>query len=1006
MDAKCAFKAARGQRAVALVAPAALAFASACDTGGAPPSETYYDRNIAPILEASCSGSTGGCHAADPSDPFANAAGNLDVTSFENVQKRRDLLEPRGPYPVPLFLIKAVGRTDELGINYQGEYYPLQIPHGGGPILQVGSDAYLELLRWLENGATETGLPPAAEAAAGGAPCTPDIPDDFDTGEIQGHSSFERFENEVQPALATCSAGNCHGAPQADFFLSCGDDDAQTAFNFRQARAFVADPVAESPLLREPLAVEAGGAAHTGGVHFHETSDPAYESIAEWAEEVGPVDIGAEHPGKAFFADNVQPVLTAHGCEFSGCHSPEATNDFKLRTGSRGFVSPNVVERNYEALRDEFMALEVADARRSRAVAKGIRTSAGGIAHRGGPVLETPGAGGADPDACPDEIDDPREASAFCVVQRWLDIEREVLIEDGEATPMDAGDTVPLVYVERDASHVATPLEFDTYQPGSDLLVADATVTGEGALAEIGEPRSLLGACDGADNRDVVDVSKPDVRRDGQTVVFSLRTSEDEPRQLYTTDLEGSTCEQVTPDEGEVDGIPVHNFDPVWSPDGAWIVYASTRGTDSGEPAPTRSRRHLLPQSSIFRIRPDGSDLEQMTYLTNSELSPGFKRNGRVVMTTEKVSQELYQLAGRRLNWDLTDYHPLLAQRAESPFGDPDEPGRMFPSVGYAQATEIREGFDGNFLLVLSDPGARGGAGTLATFNRSVGTFELGRDDPGFLEAMRIPDPAATGRVGEATSGAYRSPAPLPDGRIMASYAAYDGDLAEAESLAFDLVAVDPRTGARDTLLESDGALVQAVLALAAPEGNLFINRRQLLFGGGVDTSLTGGAEQAVMHIPDVPLIFTLLNANLRRGRPVELFDDVASHVAVYREGPAPPEAEAPNAGDIYEDRELLGRAPIAADGSIMLRAPARQGLVFELQDEDGSRLETMLEEHQLGPGETISFGVPRGLFDPVCGGCHGSISGEELDVAVTPDALTGASESLARDEGPVDLAD
>ncbi|MBC8131999.1 MAG: hypothetical protein H7X95_03385, partial [Deltaproteobacteria bacterium] len=41
---------------------------------------------------------------------------------------------------------------------------------------------------------------------------------------------------------------------------------------------------------------------------------------------------------------------------------------------------------------------------------------------------------------------------------------------------------------------------------------------------------------------------------------------------------------------------------------------------------------------------------------------------------------------------------------------------------------------------------------------------------------------------------------------------------------------------------------------------------------------------------------------------------------------------------------------------------------------------------------------VPRNLFNGVCGGCHGSITGEELDVAVTPDALTGASVSRSRD--------
>jgi mono/diheme cytochrome c family protein len=60
-----------------------------------------------------------------------------------------------------------------------------------------------------------------------------------------------------------------------------------------------------------------------------------------------------------------------------------------------------------------------------------------------------------------------------------------------------------------------------------------------------------------------------------------------------------------------------------------------------------------------------------------------------------------------------------------------------------------------------------------------------------------------------------------------------------------------------------------------------------------------------------------------------------------------------------------------------------------------------MTEEHQLGPGENISLGVSRGIFDNVCGGCHGSNSGREIDASVRADALTGASESMSRTSAP-----
>jgi hypothetical protein len=39
-----------------------------------------------------------------------------------------------------------------------------------------------------------------------------------------------------------------------------------------------------------------------------------------------------------------------------------------------------------------------------------------------------------------------------------------------------------------------------------------------------------------------------------------------------------------------------------------------------------------------------------------------------------------------------------------------------------------------------------------------------------------------------------------------------------------------------------------------------------------------------------------------------------------------------------------------------------------------------------------------------VCGGCHGSNSGREIDAAVKSDALTGASESLSRNASPTSI--
>ncbi len=89
---------------------------------------------------------------------------------------------------------------------------------------------------------------------------------------------------------------------------------------------------------------------------------------------------------------------------------------------------------------------------------------------------------------------------------------------------------------------------------------------------------------------------------------------------------------------------------------------------------------------------------------------------------------------------------------------------------------------------------------------------------------------------------------------------------------------------------------------------------------------------------------------------------------------------------------------------SLKVYVPVNTPLILELIDAGGNPVFTMTEEHQVAAGDYVTPGVPRALFNGICGGCHGSVSGEELDVAVTPDALTGASVSMSRDLDPKPL--
>ena len=987
----------------------------------------FYENHIQPIFTASCVGNTSPCHRVDGSGV---ALGNLDLTSFEAVQKRRDVLRLYGSYTQPLLLLKVLPES-QVQIPFRGATYTSEIRHTGGKPLSSSSDAYYELKRWLDNGANRDGILPVGQPNTGLGACNSALPSGWTPPDVDTNSTaYQTFQTDVFPTLAqSCAFGTCHSSPQADFYITCGDTPENQLFNFVQAASFVVPcdlgpspktcdqipmaqwtPVEQSEILLRPLSVPGGGISHTGGVFFQSRSDNTWLAWKDWAGNVQalspPSQAAAKSMGRKFFEANVLPKLVTRGCALEGCHSPDGFNDFRLRPGAQGFLSPGALKRDYEATLYEFMALDSVDVRQSRIVKK---TTNGGITHRGGQLLEDEGASSAD--ACPTpfpaaydptlayDAQNPMTARAFCVLKEWHRIER--LERAATVSAMATGDTMPLAFVSRPPNDDSL-LEFDTYRGGADLKLADATLGVNGAIASVANVRSALTPCAGLAGKDV-DVRGPEWSYDGAKLIFAARPGAGSGLDLWELDVAGGTCKQLTNDNGRaVNGVAVHNFDPVYAPDGS-VVFASTR-------AGTVTLKTFLPNADLFRVLAPGLNFanpQQMTFLLNSEISPAFMQDGRVTMTTEKATPEFYQLSGRRMNWDLTDYHPLLAQRATSTDTFTTD---AHPSVGYQQATEIREGLDRNFLVILSDAPAAGAAkhggagGALATFNRSVGPFEADRSEVTFLKSLVIVDPAATARAG--TKGVYRSPFSLPDGRIMASYAANVTD-PTLQTPKYDLVTVDA-TGACRTTLASDPTLsyVEATLGYKRSGRVLFENLPQLVFGGHSDAT----SNQATMHFPDLPLLATLLGANLRKGRNVAAFDG-ATGLRAYVEQPPPvgstpanPPAGLMGTQMVYSQRTALGTAPLQADHSLMVSVPAGKPLIFELLDDSGMSLFTMTEEHQVTSGEYITPGAPRALFNNICAGCHGSISGAELDIAVSADTLTGASVSMSRDAVPASL--
>src|SRR5205085_922230 len=107
-------------------------------------------RSISPILTTSCvrTNTGAGCHVVDPK---GNALGNLDLSSFDGLNRRRDLLVDYGPYGQPALLLKNI---DPFQVEVQGydgvkAVVTTDIKHAGGSILDANGTGYQTLRRWI-----------------------------------------------------------------------------------------------------------------------------------------------------------------------------------------------------------------------------------------------------------------------------------------------------------------------------------------------------------------------------------------------------------------------------------------------------------------------------------------------------------------------------------------------------------------------------------------------------------------------------------------------------------------------------------------------------------------------------------------------------------------------------------------------------------------------------------------------------------------------------------------
>ncbi len=1000
-----------------VLALAGVLSALGCERKEALEHTTFYERKIAPPLLQSCATSPtrSSCHV---SDGMGNAFGNLSFESYETLNKRRDLFVSYGPYGVPGLLLKAVPPYSIALTSWQDptpQLITTDIAHAGNQLIDFTSPTFNTILNWITNGASENNASqPLRRPLA--LPCSDALGSDplFDAASDPATADFAYFASNVSPVLGeSCAGSNCHGASVNSLYLTCGTTPEQVRWNYFAASDYVASDTSASELLRRPLSPEAGGTYHEGGTIFDSTSDAAYQSLASWAAQRGaPTNVPTDE-GFQFFAQRVQPMLVKRGCMQLGCHSAAMFHDYRLRGGSGGHFGLPATRKNYR-LSLEQLALESPDPNASRILRKNLAPHPDGVGmlHRGGALFAADGRPeDCDLDAAQNGMLDQQRP--YCVIVAWF--ERERLARMPGRLPLTG-----IAFVRRPpASGLNRPQDWDVYQPGADVVSVAAGNDASGYIT-LGAETSLSALC-GLDVA-TTDARRPAVSWDATRIAFAARSSASAPFKIYV--VEGGSCVvepaidasatdeagSPVPDNGEI----VHNFDPAFAPDGS-IVFVSTRGNVRNTSTFSYSGPQRTPadpsklNANLYRRQVDGR-IRQLTFLLNQELLPSMMRDGRAIFSSEKRAPGFYQLAARRINLDGGDYHPLFGQRS---------------SIGFNQLTDVVELSDKNFAGIMSDRGASNGAGALVIINRTIGLDQqspnpddylvdpnaITRISPDFFQhSTRFPDPAATGKLG-GTQGAYRNPSPLPDGKVLVSYAA-NAVMLESISGNFDISVLDPISGARLPLIEGPEDELWPVAIYAKPLVDQFVSKLDEANGAThvYDDERTSRSRVLFM---DLGVISSLLFQNTRTGRaipermpPVFAWESLPPEPGV--QSYASPYVTSDQYGELYVRRRLLGQIGAQDDFSAVVDLPGGVPIVLQttllLAGDALPSAHFQREEMQFYPGEEIRQSFRREFFNGMCGGCHGSLSGMELDLAVNPDIMTQASSVAAKDATPTDL--
>lgn len=489
--------------------------------------------------------------------------------------------------------------------------------------------------------------------------------------------------------------------------------------------------------------------------------------------------------------------------------------------------------------------------------------------------------------------------------------------------------------------------------------------------------------------RNNVAVRDPEVSYDGTRVVFAMRVGSDLARwQVYEVGVDGSGLRKVSK------GASHNDMDPAYMPDGR-IVFTTDRlrWSDGYENVPT---------TQVAVMNADGSDVRVLKVNTAGHSNPLVSSDGMLYFTQWDFHDRRKSMAdeededfdvNRFLLWKIFadgsgQDHPHFGAHTIGDFTPgyveirerPSAPGTFVATFGSEDTQEISTFHPDRLVFV---------PGTFLTFlGASLVSMEpqanQNRDEVVYLTTEGGGEDEE-----EETQPAWRSPLPLADGRLVASYS--PGGLEERNGpQPWELWIMNGDGSGKQPLYKQPGQwCTQAVEVVARTAPQL----------------------QAGFMKPEYPYaVINALDVTLReddsQAKPAL---GQVTQVRVYRE-----DARTTNTHDLQVDEDstttatgafkawkdadtqLLGTAPVAGDDSFAIVVPADTPLTWELLDAAGNVVVRERFGTELRAGEVRT-----------CTGCHAPHNGRQgattnfaLD---SPTNLSGQDVDLDKN-GIVDL--